>query len=261
MKSATDDRPITGTARVSVIVPLHNYARFLPEAIESLDRQDRAPDEVLICDDASTDDGLAVAESLATQRPNVRILRNETNRGLIGTINRLVHESTGDIIIPFSSDDRLGASYVRRMEEAILQNGWDFAYSDYELFGSEEGYVRVPDFDPGLLLRVNYIAGTSAFTRQLFDDVGGYNKDFDAIGLEDWDFWLSAFGAGFVGGRADLCSFDWRRHETGSRNTINARQRMGVRLTLIRRHYRLYLHPRSLEFLSRYVRGGTTSVG
>ncbi len=245
---------------VSVVVPCHNYGRFLGEALDSLAAQERPPDEILICDDGSTDDSWTVIQREAAERPGLTVLRNERNQGLIKTFNRLVRSSTGRIIVPFSADDRLGPAYVRRMEEVILERGWDFAYSDHTLFGAEDGFFRAPEFDPVLLLRVNYISGTSAFTRELFEAIGGYRQSFDSLGFEDWDFWLSAIEAGFVGGRADGCSFEWRRHPDGSRNTMTAPQRIELRWRLLRHHPRFFLSRRSLEYAGRLVRGGATNV-
>lgn len=241
--------------RVSVVMPCYNYGKFLPEALESLDAQDQAPDEILICDDASTDNSLEIIEAEAAQRPHTIVLRNTSNQGLIRTFNRLVRESSGDIIVPCSSDDRLGPTYVRRMTEAIADNGWDFGYSDFELFGSETGYFTAPTFDDVQLVRNNYISGNSAFTRALFDTVGGYCQDFDAIGLEDWDFWISAIEAGFVGGHVSDCHFEWRRHEQGSRNTVSLKQRLALRYQLIRHHPRFFINKRSLDYMARLALG------
>jgi glycosyltransferase involved in cell wall biosynthesis len=247
----------TDLMTVSIVVPCFNYGRFLPEALASLDAQDRQPDEILICDDASTDDSWQVILAEAAKRPNVVAIRNQTNQGLIRTFNRLVEASSGEIIIPCSSDDRLGPTYVRRMVESMTEHDWDFAYSDWELFGSESGSFRAPDFDEALLVRNNYISGTSAFSRALFDRVGGYRQDFDSIGLEDWDFWLSAIEAGFSGGRAPGCHFEWRRHPGGSRNTISLRRRFELRWQLLRHHPRFFLSGRTIRYVWRLARGRT----
>lgn len=250
-----------GSLTVSVVVPCHNYGRFVGEALDAVAAQTRTVDEVIVCDDASTDDSWARIEEEARRRPEITVLRNDSNLGAIGTFNRLVRASSGDVVMVCSADDRYGPRYVEGTVGAIERNGWDFAYTDHRLFGAEEAMFRAPDYDEPLLLRNNYIAGTSAFRRELYDAVGGFDPAFERCGMEDWAFWMAAISRGFHGGRADVGDFHWRRHEAGSRNTLSVRQRLTLRWTLLRRNPRFHLHPRTLAYASRFVLGGPTNVG
>lgn len=66
---------------VSVVVPNFNYARFLPERLESLRRQTYQDFEVLLLDDASTDGSLPLLERWASARDGSRVVANGTNGG------------------------------------------------------------------------------------------------------------------------------------------------------------------------------------
>lgn len=252
-----DAAPLT----VSVVVPCHNYGRFLSEALDAIDAQTRRVDEIIVCDDASTDDSWSVIEAQAAQRPHVRVLRNETNLGAIATFNRLVQASSGDVVLVCSADDRYGPRYIEGTVGAIEEHGWGFAYTGHRLFGAEEAWFDAPQYDETILLRNNYIAGTSAFRREVYDAVGGFDPAFERCGMEDWAFWMAAITKGYRGGKATVGEFHWRRHEAGSRNTLSVKQRIVLRWTLLRRNPRFFFHPRTAAYLGRLLRGGATDVG
>ena len=232
---------------LSVIVPCHNYGRFLGEAIESVDRQDRRPEEIVICDDGSTDGSWDDVQRIAEGRADITAYRHEEAWGLIRTFNELVERSTGDLIVPLSADDRLGPGFLRRMEDDLLARDLDFGYSDYRCFGAEDWYFRAPEMDVDRLARANFISGTAGIRRSVFDEVGGYSPAFERLGFEDYDFWLRVVEAGKVGARVDGCHLEWRRHPGGSRNTATRRVRLHLRWKLLVHHPRFFLHPRTLR--------------
>ena len=93
--------------RVSVIIPCFNYGHFLPAATASAVEQSGVEVEVIIVDDASTDDSLRVALSLAESHPNVEVLRNATNTGHVIAFNNGLERASGDLIVRLDADDLL----------------------------------------------------------------------------------------------------------------------------------------------------------
>ena len=67
--------------RVSVIIPNYNYARYLRERIDSVLAQREKDMEVLLLDDGSSDDSIAVMQEYAKKDPRVQIIRNPQNSG------------------------------------------------------------------------------------------------------------------------------------------------------------------------------------
>jgi glycosyltransferase involved in cell wall biosynthesis len=67
----------------------------LTRAIEALAAQVPCPDEILVVDDASTDDSLVVLATLAQQYPSLRVIRHEHNLGAIAALNRGLAEARG----------------------------------------------------------------------------------------------------------------------------------------------------------------------
>ena len=71
---------------VSVVLSNYNHAHFLPDALGAIVGQSYLPKEILITDDASTDNSVAVIEEFSSKFPIVRLLRNEQNIGGIGNV-------------------------------------------------------------------------------------------------------------------------------------------------------------------------------
>src|SRR3954467_3477295 len=82
--------------KVSVALASYNGARFIDEQLASLAAQTRLPDELVVCDDGSTDDTLARVERFAATAPfAVRIVRNAENLGFNGNFQRALGEVAG----------------------------------------------------------------------------------------------------------------------------------------------------------------------
>lgn len=115
--SAPESRP-----RVSVVVPCYDYGRFLPQTVGSLVRQEGVDVEVIIVDDASTDDSLAVARELADQHPGVHVVANERNAGQVESFNRGWQSSTGELVVRLDADDMLPPGALARAAAVFEQH-------------------------------------------------------------------------------------------------------------------------------------------
>jgi glycosyltransferase involved in cell wall biosynthesis len=103
---------------VSVILPNYNHARFIGTALSALAAQSRQPQEILVIDDASTDDSLAVIESFKDELPQLRVLRNVRNEGVNAAINRGLFEAHGSHVVCTAADDWLEPDFIALMSEA-----------------------------------------------------------------------------------------------------------------------------------------------
>ena len=92
---------------VSVIIPCYNYAHFLPDAIGSALRQEGVDVEIIIVNDASTDDSAIVAASFQQRHPQVRLLDSETNTGHVVAFNTGYALARGEFIVRLDADDLL----------------------------------------------------------------------------------------------------------------------------------------------------------
>jgi glycosyltransferase involved in cell wall biosynthesis len=109
------------TATVSVLLCNYNDARYLPDSLIAICTQTRPPDEVIVLDDGSTDDSLEIIESFARRYPFIRILTNETNRGLLYSINRALGEARCDFVVWAAADDRLLPNFIERNVQCLQE--------------------------------------------------------------------------------------------------------------------------------------------
>lgn len=90
---------------ISVVVPCHNDGHYLPLLVKRLFEQSHKPEEVLVIDDASTDDTAGIIAALASKYPRVKIHHNPQNLGVIQSINKGVELATGQFIYMTGCDD------------------------------------------------------------------------------------------------------------------------------------------------------------
>jgi glycosyltransferase involved in cell wall biosynthesis len=93
--------------KVSIIISCYNYGQFLPESISSALAQEGVKPEVIVVDDASTDDSAAVAQRFANADPRVSVLRRRQNGGPVIAFNDGYAAATGEFIVRLDADDLL----------------------------------------------------------------------------------------------------------------------------------------------------------
>jgi glycosyltransferase involved in cell wall biosynthesis len=128
--SAELDEQMTAPARhlpddstlplVSICIPTFNAARWVPDCLESALAQTYVRLEVLIVDDASTDETVELVRSIDDER--IRLLVNEQNIGLARNWNKCIEMSRGDFIKFLFHDDILYPDCVEKMMRLLLAN-------------------------------------------------------------------------------------------------------------------------------------------
>lgn len=90
---------------LSVILSNYNYAHYIDEVITSILNQSYKPLEIIILDDASTDNSIEVIEQFARQEPIIRFIRNKKNMGIVHSYNKLIHIARGEYLYMASADN------------------------------------------------------------------------------------------------------------------------------------------------------------
>jgi len=107
--------------QISICIPTYNGAKFIGESLESALCQTIADTEVLVVDDASRDDTVAIVEAFARKDPRVRLVVNSTNQGLVANWNRALDLACGEWIKYLFQDDLLDPTCVERLLDAGLR--------------------------------------------------------------------------------------------------------------------------------------------
>jgi len=133
---------------VSVVMPNRNHGRFLRESVGAILSQDPAPKELVVIDDASTDDSLAVLESLAAGHPSLMVLRQETHQGVGAAIRRGFAELSSDLVFIASADDRVRPGLFARSIEMLERHPEAGMCSALARILSEDGEDKGPLLSP-----------------------------------------------------------------------------------------------------------------
>lgn len=102
---------------ISIAMATYNGARYLPEQLASFSAQTRLPDELVICDDGSTDETVAVIEQFSRDAPfAVRLFRNDTNLGFVRNFEKALTLCNGELIFLSDQDDVWFADKLQTVE-------------------------------------------------------------------------------------------------------------------------------------------------
>ena len=107
--------------KFSVAMCTYNGAQFVGQQLESIAAQTRPPDELVVCDDVSSDATRAIVEAFAAAAPfPVRLHANRQTLGSTKNFEQVIALCTGDIIVLCDQDDVWHADKLRRTEEVFL---------------------------------------------------------------------------------------------------------------------------------------------
>jgi glycosyltransferase involved in cell wall biosynthesis len=189
---------------VSVIIPTHNYARYLPEAIESALAQNYSPLEIIVIDDGSTDATRVAVEAYCEQ--GVEYFYQE-NSGPGPARNEGIRRGRGEVVAFLDADDRwlpekisLQMAHLRAHPELGLVGSAGF---DCDSANRPIGLRTAPAIEAEMaferLLVWNFVQPSGVIVpKRCLDEVGGFkNMRFG----EDWDLWLriaQQYPVGFV---------------------------------------------------------------
>jgi hypothetical protein len=188
----------TQLPKVSVLVPTHNYERYIEQSVQSALDQDYPPDrlEVVVVDDGSTDRSGELIQRMVDRNPGrIRFVTQE-NRGQIGTIDRARREATGELVAFLDADDVWLPDKTRKQVAAFqAEPGVGLVFCDMTTIDEHGRTLKTTVFDPGeprldpvwlhaRVLRTNIIyGGCTMYRADLLQDPPDT--------LESWDWWLA----------------------------------------------------------------------
>ena len=209
--------------QISILLPVFNAARFLPECLQSLSRQTLSSYEIVAIDDGSSDGSSDILRAAAETEPRLRLIRQD-HAGLIAALNHALDLSRGDVVARMDADD---VSHPRRLElqltlldgpgrpdivSCLVRHfprqtlGEGFRIYERWLNGLIthdqillERFIESPLPHPSILARRDALA-----------EIGGYR---DSGWPEDYDLWLRLAAAGKGFAKVPRVLYLWRHHE------------------------------------------------
>jgi glycosyltransferase involved in cell wall biosynthesis len=135
------------TPRVSFGVPVYNEEKSIQRCLDSLLAQDFEDFEVVVCDNASTDQTRDVVAGYVARDPRISLFTSPTNLGLIHNFNRVFQLTHGELFRWVGADDWLEPGYASRSVAALdADPGAIVATADFALH-DEQGGTRIASFE------------------------------------------------------------------------------------------------------------------
>jgi hypothetical protein len=199
---------------VTVVITCFNYGRYLPESIGSVLAQTLTDFELLVVDDGSTDDSVAIARRLAAGDPRVTVIAQENAGQPAIPRNLAVGRARAPYVVCLDADDRLDPEMLARCAAVLdADDGIALAYPRTAEFGDSEQLHPHLDWSLAHLVRCNFLPCCTMYRRAAFLDAGGYNTN--VRGYEDWDLWLGIAATGARGRPAPGALWHYRKHGGG----------------------------------------------
>ncbi len=257
---------MTSVPTLSVAVPNFNHAQFLPECLESLLRQRVQPLEIIVIDDASTDNSVPLLEKFSESNPRITLHRNEKNVGVVATMNRALDLVNGQHVFLIGADDRALPGYFEKTMRLLAGHpGAGLCFSDPASFNDQTGKVsenrlhlsEAPVFfSPDELMKLArrkrlLIPGNCIFRTSALRDAGGF--------LPELKWHCDFFASNVVALRHGACYVpeplvQWRAVE-GSYMTSGLRE-AGPQQAVVRRLLELLHSPAYRDVLPRFQTSG-----
>ena len=220
MENIQDDK----TPLLSVTVLNYNYAHYLPQCLDSILSQTFTDFELILINDCSTDNSLAVIEKYITD-PRVRLINHEQNKGFVASLIEGAELSRGKYITVISADDYCvsNQAFATMLHPLEADEAVAFAYSAYGYYADDgvcsslqrphgQSYVREGAKEFRDLVLNNYILHSGTIIRRaMYSAAGGYNPSLRFA--VDTAIWLHLCALGKVAYCNDKL-YAYRTHAT-----------------------------------------------
>ena len=190
------------TADLSVFLANYNHARYLPRALDAVLGQSVRPREVIVLDDASTDDSWRILSEYARKHDHVRVVRNDRNRGVVPNYNRGIEMAQGEFLFLGAVDDYVLPGFFEKALAELERHPRAGLCCGYESFRrgddgpvveAPSGWCAGPEYFPpdafALKLRSALAAHALVCRREALVRAGGYLPDL--AWYTDWFAYLT----------------------------------------------------------------------
>ncbi|MDG6094355.1 glycosyltransferase [Acetobacter sp. AN02] len=239
-----------GEAEVTILITCYNYAEHITEALDSARAQTLEQLDLIVVDDGSSDDSVALilswAKHHASRFNRLLVLRSVTNAGLGGARNIGVSASRTPYFLSLDADNRLLPDACTALLSAAGPMT-AYVWPLLRQFGPG-GHHAVMGDAPEQPLRLqdgNYIDAMALVAVWAWAACGGYYVSRDAMGWEDYDLWAGCTELGLHGAHLPEIVAEYRVHGSSMTNSVTEKIRHKARVVdhILARHPWLDVHP------------------
>ncbi|MCC6120894.1 glycosyltransferase [Lactiplantibacillus plantarum] len=220
---------------ISIIVPTYNVEKYIRTCIESILAQTYRNVEVIIVNDGSTDQSLAVISDLICSHHNVKVI-NQKNQGLSVARNTGIDVATGKYITFVDADDKIMPGFVSSLYQIADKTGADIVRGSFRDFNGNIPKDWVPDFnvptncgtivlDQFLSSNISFVVWSSIYRLDFINS--NHIRFTPGILLEDGDFTTRAYMLAKLVATSPEPNYAYRIRQ-GSILTTNNAQKMSL---------------------------------
>lgn len=210
------------STHVSVVVPIYNMQRYLAETIDAILASDYDHFELILMDDGSKDDSLAIAQAYAQKDERIKVYHQE-NGGASSARNHAIRLAKGPYILPVDADNSITPGYIRAAAAYLDEHPEVKVVScEVEYCGDKSGPMHFVPFSLPMLARKNMIDNCAMYRKADWEACGGYAEHIK--GREDWAFWIAMFKQGGDFYRLPMLGFYYRVHANSKRIATQKRK-------------------------------------
>ncbi|MBT9590928.1 MAG: glycosyltransferase [Thiobacillus sp.] len=181
---------------ISIVMPCHNAAPYVEEAISSVLGQSYPHVELIVVDDGSTDGSTEILQRLAAGHPERLTLIYQNRAGPFVARNQALGHANGNYIAFLDADDTWHPDALRLMHDALIAANADLAYCSWQKIGvasTDPNPIVPPDFESNeavayFLEHTPWPINSVLIARHLIDELRGFSER--APTAMDYDLWL-----------------------------------------------------------------------
>lgn len=188
--------------KISILMGIYNNETTLEEAVASIQAQTYTNWELILCDDASTDNTYNLAYNLSKNDSRIKLIKNDINSGLNITLNKCLKLATGDYIARMDGDDiSVPCRFEKQVEFLNSHSEFDIVSSAMILFDETGEWGKVSSIEfpqPYDVVTSSPIChAPTMMTKKCILDVGGYTENKKMLRVEDVNLWIKLYTNGY----------------------------------------------------------------
>lgn len=189
---------------ISILMSVYNNENTIEMALESILKQSESDFELIIFDDASTDNTFLILQSYASEDSRIKLFKNQVNQGLAYSLNEGLKLAKGEYIARMDGDD------VSKLNRLKIQKEYLDSHSDVDLVGTamqvfdeyedqEIIYTKEKPSKQDIPRTAPFSHATIMMKTEVLRDLGGYLVSKRTRRTEDMELWYRFFENGYIG--------------------------------------------------------------
>lgn len=211
----------------SIIIPCYNAEKYIIETIRSLINQTYSNWELIIVNDGSTDNSLAIIKEFAEKDKRISFI-DKSNSGVSHSRNKGLEKSKGDFIAFLDADDIWKPKYLEKQITNLQTNQYTISYTACQLINQNGEKLNQqirgennPQLDDFLIQKANYNTNPSGivYKKECFEKVKGF--DVNLSNNADQDILIQMLAKGNSIGYIDELLWNYRMHDNNMSKNIS----------------------------------------